>query len=141
MTKMYDLNILFVFIKRKLCKKTNKTNMIFFISTITTVNEHGGTIPFQHEVSLVVCLIAISRSVDVVVFPFPVQLLSSTPPPHRHSWTRFLSVKHEMCWRNISGSPFFPPRSSQSLTIKHDGLDRRASHSYNMYIYSTCIEK
>lgn len=47
-----------------------------------TANEHDGTIPFQHEVSLVVCLIVISRSVNVVIFPFLVRLLgSATLPP------------------------------------------------------------
>lgn len=43
--KVYDLNILFFIIKRKICKKTNKTDRIFFFYYDDTMNIKGD--PFQ----------------------------------------------------------------------------------------------
>lgn len=149
---MSDLNILFFFFKRKICKKTNKTKHDFFFYYNDTIWIKRD-FPFKHEVSLVVCLILISRSVDVAtfwsryleVFPFLSVSLGSQLCGNQQSLSSFLSVKYEMYWRNISGSPCAfhcdPHRHWQSPEQTRLFLNHRASHSYNMYIYSTCIEK
>lgn len=140
-----DLNILFFIIKRKICKKTNKTNMIFFFFYYDT--QTWGELSSLSNINQ-----QISGCGNIVikvlkVFPFLSDCLGSFLYGNRQSLSSFLSVKREMYWRNISGSPSSfhcdPHRRWQSpeQTRPFFFLNHRASHSYNMYIYSTCIEK
>lgn len=121
-------------------------------SIMMTLYEYKGNFPFKHEVSLVVCLMLICRPVDVATFwsrylkysLFYLVSWSSVLYGNQQGSSSFLLVKSEMYWCNISGSPFFPLWSSltrQSPEQTRLFLNHRASHSYNMYIYSTCIEK